>query len=69
MSLMDIDLGTVFEFSHETSGEFFGMTLATLLQCLCVAEELGFVPPLDTAWSKAVIPSVIQIRTQRKVNC
>lgn len=60
MSSTNIDLGTVFEFRSAESSDSFGVTLATLLQCLCAAEARGLVPPLEKEWEVAVIPKFIR---------
>lgn len=50
------DLSTVFEFQIGKEPPT-GVYLATLLQCLCLAEQQHLVPPLETDWLDAVIPT------------
>lgn len=50
-----IDLSTVFEFQSGKKAPI-GVYLATLLQCLCLAEQQHLVPPLEADWLDAVIP-------------
>lgn len=56
---MNVDLGTVFEFAAGATGEPFGVTLATLLQCLCIAQKKGFVPPFEADWVEVMIPPIL----------
>ncbi|WP_139240041.1 hypothetical protein [Azotobacter vinelandii] len=51
---------TIFEFQNSHTGERFGVTLATLLQCLCIAEQCHLVPPFEADWEKAAIPTAIR---------
>lgn len=50
------DLSIVFEFQagKEPPTAVF---LATLLQCLCLAEQQHLIPPLEADWLEAVIPA------------
>lgn len=45
-----VELASVFEFHDARTGQNFGVSLATLLQCLCIAEQRQLVPPLEAAW-------------------
>jgi hypothetical protein len=55
-----VDFGTLFEFGDNHTGEAFGVSLATLLQCLCITEQRYLVPPLDSAWEALAIPPVLR---------
>lgn len=50
------DLSTVFEFQTGKEPPT-AVYLATLLQCLCLAEQQHLVPPLEADWLEAVIPA------------
>lgn len=50
-----VDLSTIFEFQAGKEAPI-GVHLATLLQCLCLAEKQHIVPPLEADWLDAVIP-------------
>ena len=54
------DLWAVFEFQDSNAGEAFGVSLATLLQCLCIAEQRHVVPPFENDWEAAVIPKALR---------
>lgn len=54
------DLWAVFEFQDGNTGETFGVSLATLLQCLCVAEQRHVVPPFEVDWETIAIPKVLR---------
>jgi hypothetical protein len=54
------DFGAVFEFQDSNSGETFGVLLATLLQCLCIAEQQHIVPPFEEGWEAKTIPPVLR---------
>ncbi|WNV05911.1 hypothetical protein RP726_05725 [Candidatus Methylospira mobilis] len=54
------DLSTLFEFEDSRSGESFGVSLATLLQCLCVIEQRYIVPPFESEWEAQTIPPVLR---------
>lgn len=56
------DLWALFEFHDSKTGEEFGVSLATLLQCLCIAEQCHLVPPLETDWELRTIPPVLRER-------
>lgn len=58
-----LDYGAVFEFTDSRTGDSFGVTLATVLQCLCIAEQRFLVPSLDKEWEAATIPPVIRERS------
>jgi hypothetical protein len=60
VSLSPPDLWAVFEFQDGSIGQAFGVSLATLLQCLCIAEQRHFVPPFEEAWEAATIPPVLR---------
>ena len=59
-----IDFGTAFEFSDSRTGQNFCVTLATLLQCLCIAEQQHIVPPFETAWEVEAIPVELRAMAQ-----
>jgi len=54
------DFATVFEFCDGSTGEAFGVSLATLIQCLCIAEQRHLVPPLEAAWELVAVPTAIR---------
>jgi hypothetical protein len=54
------DLTAVFEFEDQQTGASVGVTLATLLQCLCIAQERCLVPPFEPEWEAATIDPVIR---------
>lgn len=54
------DFGAVFEFQDSRSGEIFGISLATLLQCLCIAEQRHLVPPFEVNWEVKTIPPALR---------
>lgn len=54
------DLRAVFEFEDGRTGESFGVSLATLLQCLCIAEQRHLVPPLEADWELRTIPPALR---------
>lgn len=54
------DLWAVFEFQDGGTGQTFGVSLATLLQCLCIAERHRIVPPFEEAWEAATIPPALR---------
>jgi hypothetical protein len=56
------DLWTAFEYQDRHTGEQFGVSLATLLQCVCIAEQLHAVPQLEADWEALTIPSVLRER-------
>jgi hypothetical protein len=55
-----VNFGALFEFGDAKTGESFGVSLATLLQCLCIAEQRYLVPPLEPDWETQVIPPVLR---------
>lgn len=56
------DLTTLFEFEDSQSGECFCLSLMTVLQCLCIAEQCHIVPPLDKEWEALTIPAALRER-------
>jgi hypothetical protein len=54
------DFWTVFEFQDTKTGETFGVSLATLLQCLCIAERRHVIPPFEPDWEVMSIPSALR---------
>jgi hypothetical protein len=54
------DLASVFEFEDQRSGTAVGVLLATLLQCLFIAQERRLVPPFEPDWEAATIDPVIR---------
>lgn len=54
------DLGAVFEFLDTNNEEVFGVSLATLLQCLCIAEQRHIVPPFERNWEINTIPPALR---------
>ena len=56
------DLWAVFEYRDSSTGEKFGVSLATLLQCLCVAEQRHVVPPFEADWEAVTIPQALRDR-------
>lgn len=63
MSPSPVDFGTLFEFGDVKTGEAFGVSLATLLQCLCIAEQRCLVPPLEPDWEAQAIPAALRAYT------
>lgn len=60
VSLPPPDLWAVFEFHDGNTSQTFGVSLATLLQCLCIAEQRHIVPPFEEAWEAATIPPALR---------
>lgn len=54
------DLWAVFEFQDSNTGETFGVSFATLLQCLCIAEQCQAVPPFEPEWEVMTIPIALR---------
>ncbi|WP_368759036.1 hypothetical protein [Pseudomonas aeruginosa] len=54
------DLGAVFEFHDNRTGLSLGVYLATLLQCLCIAEQRHLVPPLEPDWEAETLPPALR---------
>ncbi len=59
-SLLSPDFGAVFEFQDSNSKETFGVSLATLLQCLCIAEQQHIVPPFEKDWEANTVPPALR---------
>lgn len=59
-SLLSPDFGAVFEFEDKRNKEAFGVSLATLLQCLCIAEQRHIVPPFEKDWEARTIPPALR---------
>jgi hypothetical protein len=55
-----INYGTIFVFRNAQNGTQVGVSMATLLQCLCVAEQRHLVPPLEPEWEQMTIPSILR---------
>ncbi|QTR51594.1 hypothetical protein [Candidatus Thiothrix anitrata] len=55
-----VDFEVLFEFADAKTGEAFGVSLATLLQCLCIAEQRYLVPPFEPDWEWKVIPPTLR---------
>jgi hypothetical protein len=53
------DPTVVFEFEDQR-GAPVGVLLATLLQCLCIAQARALVPPFEPDWAAATIGPVIR---------
>ncbi|CZT26104.1 hypothetical protein PCPL58_p3084 (plasmid) [Pseudomonas cerasi] len=53
------DLGAIFEFQDSRAGTSLGVSLATLLQCLCIAEQRNLVPPFEADWAVETIPPAL----------
>lgn len=54
------DLSAIFEFRDVRTGVTAGVSLATLLQCLCIAEDRHLVPPFEPAWEVMTIPPILR---------
>lgn len=54
------DFWAIFEFQDGNNGETFGVSLATLLQCLCIAEQRHIVPPFEADWEVKTIPPALR---------
>lgn len=50
------DYWAIFEFQDSNTCETFSVSLATLLQCLCIAEQRHIVPPFEAEWEVKTIP-------------
>ncbi|MDD5395353.1 MAG: hypothetical protein PHE17_20200 [Thiothrix sp.] len=50
----------MFEFEDSKTGTAFGVPLAVLLQCLCIAEQRHLVPPLEPEWEVLTIPPALR---------
>ncbi|MCB1622307.1 MAG: hypothetical protein KDI44_16390 [Thiothrix sp.] len=62
-----VELDTLFEFEAPAGagdGATFVVSLATLLQCLCIAEQRFLVPPLDPDWEARTIPPTLRARSR-----
>lgn len=58
--LLSPDFWAVFEFQDSSAGETFSVSLATLLQCLCIAEQRHIVPPFEADWELITIPPALR---------
>jgi hypothetical protein len=58
------DLAAVFEFHDSHAGTRLGVSLATLLQCLCIAEQCHLVPPLEADWELKTLPPALRELSQ-----
>jgi len=54
------DFGALIEFEDSRTQSSFVVTMATLLQCLCIAEEHLLVPPFEAEWAATTIPPVLR---------
>ena len=54
------DFATLFKFEEVKTKKTFGVSLATLLQCLCIAEQRHLVPPFEAAWEAISIPKTLR---------
>lgn len=54
------DYSILFHFEDGVTGEDFTVSLATLLQCLCIADHHQLVPPLDQGWTESNIPPILR---------
>lgn len=61
-------LDCVFEFQHDTTGHRYGVSMATLLQCLCIAEQLHRVPPLEPTWEALTLPPSLRELSRLKTD-
>lgn len=62
--LLPPDFGALIGFQNAETGEAFVITVATLLQCLCIAEEQLIVPPFEPVWSVVCIPTILRERSK-----
>ncbi|WP_408914481.1 hypothetical protein [Brucella pseudogrignonensis] len=60
------DFGALIEFENAESGQVFVITVATLLQCLCIAEHELIVPPFEPEWAAVAIPLLLRERSRCK---
>lgn len=60
VSFDQADYCALIQFQDRRSGESFCVSLGTLLQCLCIAEQLYAVPPFERDWELATIPSALR---------
>ncbi|KPW36294.1 hypothetical protein [Pseudomonas coronafaciens] len=58
--LLPPDLAAVFEFQDSRAGKSLGVSLATLLQCLCIAEQRHLVAPLEADWELETLPPALR---------
>lgn len=61
-----IDFSTIFEFQDLDPPITFGISLATLLQCLCIAEQRNFVPAFEESWESVTIPAKLREWSQTR---
>ena len=54
------DLAATFAFEDVRGDRVFLVSLATLLQCLVIAEKRHLVPPFDRDWAARAVPAVIR---------
>ncbi|MDD5395322.1 MAG: hypothetical protein PHE17_20045 [Thiothrix sp.] len=64
-----VDFGALFEFGDGRTGESFGVSLATLLQCLCIAEQRYLVPPFEPDWEIQTIPPALRAMAVTHEKC
>ena len=62
------DLGALFEFEDTRSGRRFTVSLAVLLQCLCIAEAHMTVPPFEAELEFATIPDQLRAMARTTVH-
>ncbi|PRA81781.1 hypothetical protein CQ054_20080 [Ochrobactrum sp. MYb29] len=62
-TLVAPDFGALIEFQNSETGEVFLITVGTLLQCLCVAEQQLVVPPFEPDWAAVAIPPILRKRS------
>lgn len=55
-----VDFAALFEFVDSKTGDAFGVSLATLLQCLCIAEQHYLVPPFEPGREALTIPAALR---------
>lgn len=60
------DFGALVEFQNAETGQSFFVSVATLLQCLCIAEEQLIVPPFEPEWEALCIPPELRKRSRCK---
>lgn len=58
------ELTSIFEFQDSRTGQHFGVSLATLLQCLCIAEQRHLVPLFETDWETLTLPPALRALSQ-----
>lgn len=54
------NLGAAFRFEDPTTGLEALVSLATVLQCLCVSRDKHLVPEFTSEWKATALPEIIE---------